>query len=80
MLFRLPDSPTNATFLSEEERLIATERLKANKAGYKSNKIDRAQILEAFTDTKTWMLAVLVLACNIPNGGFTTVCSESLVS
>ncbi|KAB8073535.1 allantoate permease [Aspergillus leporis] len=72
MLFRLPDSPTNATFLSEEERLIATERLKANKAGYKSNKIDRAQILEAFTDTKTWMLAVLVLACNIPNGGFTT--------
>ncbi|OOF91212.1 hypothetical protein ASPCADRAFT_10012 [Aspergillus carbonarius ITEM 5010] len=72
MLLRLPDSPTNASFLSDEERIIAIARLQANQAGYKSNKIDRSQILEAFTDPKTWLLAVLVLGSNIPNGGYTT--------
>ena len=73
MLFRLPDSPMDAKFLTDEERMIAIERLKANKTGFKNNQIDRGQIAEAFTDIKTWILAVLILASNIPNGGFTTV-------
>jgi hypothetical protein len=77
MLFRLPDSPSTASFLNEKERLIAMERLKSNKAGYKSNKIDRDQIFEALRDVKTWLLAVLILGSNIPNGGFTTVCRPS---
>ncbi|KAJ5767003.1 uncharacterized protein N7511_004619 [Penicillium nucicola] len=72
MLFRLPDSPTTASFLTEEEKLIAMERLKANQTGYKTSNIDGPQILEAFIDPKTWILAVLILAANIPNGGFTT--------
>lgn len=73
MLLRLPDSPTDAKFLTEEERTIAVERLKENKAGYKNTQIDRGQILEAFTDPQTWLLAVLVFACDVANGGFTTV-------
>ncbi|KAF7719350.1 Uncharacterized protein PECH_006366 [Penicillium ucsense] len=72
MLLRLPDSPTNATFLTEEERAIAIERMRANKTGFKNTHIDRSQIAEAFTDVKTWLLAILILASNIPNGGFTT--------
>ncbi|KAJ5520948.1 hypothetical protein N7463_001401 [Penicillium fimorum] len=72
MLLRLPDSPTSASFLTEEEKLIAIERLKANQTGFKNSKIDNSQILEAFTDVKTWLLAILILAGNIPNGGFTT--------
>ncbi|KAJ5131916.1 hypothetical protein N7448_006074 [Penicillium atrosanguineum] len=72
MLFRLPDSPIDAKFLNEEERMIAIERLKANKTGFKNNQINRGQIAEAFVDPKTWILAVLILASNIPNGGFTT--------
>jgi ACS family allantoate permease-like MFS transporter len=73
MLFQLPDSPATASFLTEEEKLIAAERLKANKTGSKTSTIDQSQILEAFTDVKTWLLAILILASNIPNGGFTTV-------
>lgn len=73
MLFRLPDSPMDAKFLTDEERMIAIERLKANQTGFKNNQIDRGQIAEAFMDIKTWILAVLILASNIPNGGFTTV-------
>lgn len=73
MLFRLPNSPMDAKFLTDEERKIAIERLRANKTGFKNNRIDRGQIGEAFVDIKTWILAVLILASNIPNGGFTTV-------
>ncbi|RAK82084.1 putative MFS allantoate transporter [Aspergillus fijiensis CBS 313.89] len=72
MLFRLPDSPTNATFLTPEERVIAVARLKSNRAGYKTNRIDKRQMVEACTDPKTWLLGVLILGCNIPNGGYTT--------
>ncbi|PYH48137.1 putative MFS allantoate transporter [Aspergillus saccharolyticus JOP 1030-1] len=72
MLFRLPDSPTNATFLTPEEKAIAIARLKANRAGYKTNRIDRGQMGEALRDPKTWFLGVLILGCNIPNGGYTT--------
>ncbi|KAL2788215.1 major facilitator superfamily domain-containing protein [Aspergillus keveii] len=72
MLFRLPDSPANATFLTEEERAIALHRLASNKAGFKSNKINRDQIIEAFVDPKTYLLGIYILAANIPNGGFTT--------
>ncbi|CAI7591067.1 unnamed protein product [Penicillium glandicola] len=73
MLFRLPDSPSTAGFLTQEEKLIAIERIKANQTGFKSSTIDKSQIMEAFTDVKTWLLAILILAANIPNGGFTTV-------
>ncbi|KAJ5281331.1 hypothetical protein N7478_006703 [Penicillium angulare] len=72
MLLRLPDSPSNASFLTEEERMIAMERLKDNKTGYKNTHIDRQQIFEAFTDVQTWLLAILMFSVNIANGGFTT--------
>ncbi|KAK9848265.1 hypothetical protein MYU51_016839 [Penicillium brevicompactum] len=72
MLFRLPDSPATASFLTDEEKFIAAERLKANQTGFKNSNIDKSQIKEAFIDVKTWLLALLILAANIPNGGFTT--------
>ncbi|KAJ5698514.1 hypothetical protein N7462_000519 [Penicillium macrosclerotiorum] len=72
MVLRLPDSPTDATFLTEEEKMIAIERMKANQTGFKNTEIDRSQIAEAFKDVKTLLLAIFILACNIPNGGFTT--------
>ncbi|EPS32161.1 hypothetical protein PDE_07121 [Penicillium oxalicum 114-2] len=72
MLLRLPDSPTNAKFLTDTDREIAIERMRANQTGFKNTKIDRSQIAEAFLDIKTWLLVVLILASNIPNGGFTT--------
>lgn len=78
MLFRLPDSPATASFLTDEEKFIAAERLKANQTGFKNSNIDRSQIKEAFIDIKTWLLALLILAANIPNGGFTTVSQFSI--
>jgi hypothetical protein len=65
----LPDSPRNAKFISGKERKIAMDRLKANQAGFKSNKIELSQIKEALLDYKTWLVAVYSLTTNIPNGG-----------
>lgn len=73
MLFRLPNSPTDASFLTDEERMIAVERLKGNKTGFKNTHIDRCQIMECFKDPKTLLLGIMVLTANIPNGGYTTV-------
>ena len=80
MLFRLPDSPITTSFLTEEERIIATERLRANQTGYKTNKLDKAQFFEALTDYKTWMLALYALGSNIPNGGSSTVSFSKMQS
>lgn len=80
MLFRLPNSPTDASFLTEEERMIATERLKANNTGFKNPNIDKSQIMEVFQDPKTLLLAIMVLTANIPNGGYTTVSSLPFLS
>lgn len=73
MILVIPDSPMTAKMLTEEERLIATERLKSNKAGYKSNKLNGGQILEALMDYKTWMLSIYIIGTCIPNGGLTAV-------
>ncbi|KAJ5243150.1 uncharacterized protein N7469_001477 [Penicillium citrinum] len=62
----------DASFLTEEERMIAVERLKGNKTGFKNTRIDRNQIMECFKDPKTLLLGVMVLTANIPNGGYTT--------
>jgi hypothetical protein len=41
LLWRLPDHPGTAAFLTEEEKVITLDRLKSNRAGYKNNKINR---------------------------------------
>ncbi|KAJ5666558.1 hypothetical protein N7462_010967 [Penicillium macrosclerotiorum] len=69
LLWRLPDSPQNAKFISGKEKKIAIHRLKANQAGFKSNKLELSQIKETLLDYKTWLVAVYSLTTNIPNGG-----------
>ncbi|KAF3398026.1 hypothetical protein F1880_006085 [Penicillium rolfsii] len=69
LLWGLPDSPQDAKFISEKEKKISMHRLKANQAGFKSNKLELSQIREALLDYKTWLVAVYSLTTNIPNGG-----------
>lgn len=46
----LPDSPLNARFLKERERLIALERLRDNWAGAKSTEFRWPQVRQAVID------------------------------
>ncbi|KAH9958007.1 MFS general substrate transporter [Russula dissimulans] len=65
--FLFPDSPTNAWFLTEEERAKAVQRIKENQTGVENKHFKREQMIEALTDPKTWLFALFALLDNIPN-------------
>jgi ACS family allantoate permease-like MFS transporter len=56
-----------ARWLNERERLIAVERLKSNKTGIKNIHHKKAQIKEALSDPKIWLLVAAVFIHNMTN-------------
>jgi hypothetical protein len=68
----MPDSPMEAKFLNEHERLIAVERLRMNQMGVASRVWKWDHVLEAFLDVKTWLWFSMLMAVSIPSGGITT--------
>ncbi|KAJ6785219.1 hypothetical protein PWT90_02953 [Aphanocladium album] len=69
MVLTLPDVPNKAFFLSKEDGEKAILRVQENMTGIKNNKIKWAQVREALTDPKAWILVLIQLCSNIPNGG-----------
>jgi ACS family allantoate permease-like MFS transporter len=63
----LPDSPMDAKFLNDRERIIAIERLRDNKTGIKNTHHKKEQVLEALRDPKVWMLALAIFFHNMTN-------------
>ncbi|GMM51099.1 allantoate permease [Starmerella bacillaris] len=69
--FHIPDNPSKAWFLTEEEKVMQVERIRANNQGYGSHHIKKYQIWEALTDIRTWLYGISYLLSNVPNGGTT---------
>ncbi|EIN05062.1 MFS general substrate transporter [Punctularia strigosozonata HHB-11173 SS5] len=65
--FLFPDSPTNAWFLTPHERAIAVARIKENQTGVENKHFKKEQMIEAFTDPKTWLFALFSALDNVPN-------------
>ncbi|KAF9054008.1 MFS general substrate transporter [Panaeolus papilionaceus] len=65
--FLFPDSPTNAWFLTREERSIAIRRLKENQTGVENKTFKKDQMIEALLDPKTWWFALFSALDNVPN-------------
>ncbi|KAG5724303.1 Thiamine pathway transporter THI73 [Termitomyces sp. T112] len=65
--FLFPDSPTNAWFLTKEERVIAIQRIKVNQTGVENKHFKKEQMIEALLDPKTWLFALFSALNNIPN-------------
>ncbi|KAH0586032.1 hypothetical protein H2248_007309 [Termitomyces sp. 'cryptogamus'] len=65
--FFFPDSPTNAWFLTKEERVIAIQRIKVNQTGVENKHFKKEQMIEALLDPKTWLFALFSALNNIPN-------------
>jgi len=65
--FFFPDSPTNAWFLTPEERAIAVNRIKINQTGVENKHFKKEQMIEALLDPKTWVFALFSALDNIPN-------------
>ena len=58
--FRMPDSPQNATFLTDREREIAIERIRRVNGGSKPNGVNWPQVWEALRDPNVWGLGFMV--------------------
>lgn len=63
--FWLSDSPGQAKYLNEEDRLKAVERLKANQQGIVSHKFNIKHVLEAFTEVKFYLFMLMSIATNV---------------
>ncbi|KAG2078464.1 MFS general substrate transporter [Suillus decipiens] len=65
--FLFPDSPTNAWFLTPDERAKAVQRIKENQTGVENKHFKMEQLIEALTDPKTWLFALFSALNNVPN-------------
>ncbi|KAK2029785.1 major facilitator superfamily transporter [Colletotrichum zoysiae] len=68
----LPDNPMSARFLSQEEKVWAIERLRENQTGVENKHFKWPQFLECFTDPQTYLLALITIASNVPNGAISS--------
>ncbi|KAI8942271.1 hypothetical protein NX059_000350 [Plenodomus lindquistii] len=68
----MPDSPMEAKFLNDHDKLIAVERLRMNQMGVASRVWKWDHVKEAFLDPKTWLWFSMLTAVSIPSGGITT--------
>lgn len=69
LLFLLPDSPMNATFLTERERAMAVERIKDNQTGFINHQWKWDQFYECLLDPNIWLYCLVVFLAAIPSGG-----------
>ncbi|KAF8861432.1 MFS general substrate transporter [Acephala macrosclerotiorum] len=68
----LPDSPVDAKFLNDHDKVLAVERLRANQMGVVSTVWKWEHVTESLLDIKTWCWFALIFSISIPSGGVTT--------
>ncbi|KAK7226746.1 hypothetical protein V2G26_014749 [Clonostachys chloroleuca] len=69
--FLLPDNPVKAKFITDRERYVAIERLRADQLGIENKTFVRSQLWELAADPKTWLMFFFNIFVSIPNGGLT---------
>ncbi|KAH8896863.1 MFS general substrate transporter [Thozetella sp. PMI_491] len=67
-LYFTPSNPTVAPWLTEEEKAIAVMRLVDNETGIDNKQWKWYQVKEALGDYNFWLINLMALANNIPNG------------
>ncbi|CAK7210360.1 hypothetical protein SBRCBS47491_000751 [Sporothrix bragantina] len=68
----MPDSPVEARFLKDEDKVMAVERLRMNQMGVLSREWRWDHVREALCDIKTWLWTALIFSISIPSGGIST--------
>ncbi|KAK7056443.1 hypothetical protein VNI00_002998 [Paramarasmius palmivorus] len=61
VLIWMPDSPMQARFLTQEERVAAIERIRNDQGGVANKELKREQVWEALTDIRTWLIVLTTL-------------------
>ncbi|KAF7845962.1 hypothetical protein BT93_L5800 [Corymbia citriodora subsp. variegata] len=78
-LIFLPDLPSTAKYLTEQERIIAVARVAQNKQGVKNHHFKKYQMWQTFKDPKTWILFVMAVGAQLPNSAITSVSEEDVL-
>ncbi|KAF2202031.1 MFS transporter [Delitschia confertaspora ATCC 74209] len=72
VLILMPDSPVEAKYLTEREKVVAVERLRANQMGVVTREWRWDHVVETLLDLKTWCWFILIIAISIASGGIST--------
>ncbi|KAK3306131.1 major facilitator superfamily domain-containing protein [Chaetomium strumarium] len=72
VLVLMPDSPMEAKYLGERQKVIAVERLRANQMGVASREWRWDHVWETLWDLKTWCWFLAILSISIASGGIST--------
>ncbi|KAL6897203.1 major facilitator superfamily domain-containing protein [Trichoderma evansii] len=72
MFFWMPDSPTEAKFLTDDDKIIAIERLRNNQMGVMSREWRYAHFFESLRDIKTWLWVIMIFCISVPSNGIST--------
>ncbi|OKL55455.1 hypothetical protein UA08_09276 [Talaromyces atroroseus] len=69
--FFLAASPTDAKWLTDEEKAIALERIRENKTGSEVWAFNSSQLKETLRDIRFYLIILLMISTGLPNGGLT---------
>ncbi|EHK97716.1 putative Uncharacterized transporter [Glarea lozoyensis 74030] len=67
----LPDNPVKAKFITERQKAISIDRVRADQTGIENKTFKKDQMIETFLDPKTWLMFFFHIWISIPNGGLT---------
>lgn len=70
--FFLPDTPMEAKWLSNIEKLALLKHVSVNQTGVQSRKFRPKEILEALLDPQIWLLLLSVILLSVSSGVITT--------
>ncbi|OAG42372.1 hypothetical protein AYO21_03248 [Fonsecaea monophora] len=70
----LPDNPMKSR-LSAEEKIYIIERVRENQTGIENKRLKTKQVKEVLTDYRTWLLSLVVITTNVPNGAVSSFSS-----
>ncbi|KAE8444474.1 hypothetical protein EG329_000458 [Mollisiaceae sp. DMI_Dod_QoI] len=71
VLIFLPDNPVKAKFITERQKAISIDRVRADQTGIENKTFKKEQMIETFLDPKTWLMFFFNVWISIPNGGLT---------
>ncbi|KAF3062064.1 hypothetical protein GL218_03970 [Daldinia childiae] len=71
LYFFLAVSPTEAKWLTDDEKVIALERVRSNKTGTEVWRFNWSQLKETFLDPRLYIIFLLLASTGLPNGGLT---------
>ncbi|KAL2825055.1 permease of the major facilitator superfamily [Aspergillus cavernicola] len=71
LYFFLAASPVDAKWLTEEEKVIALERVRSNKTGTEVWKFSWPQLRESLLDVRLYLIFLMLVSSGLPNGGVT---------